>query len=412
MNHRNSDLDEFFVGQDHPSEHSSTAPRVTTEDYRDRAAARADRRRKARKRRRTMIAVLVVIVVVGVGGFAVSNYAGSMLKARMPRQAKEPENRDYPGPGETAVEVSINPGDTGDDIATVLRDADVVATRSAYLDAASANPKSQGIQPGTYALMTKMSAQQALSVLLNAENRLDYVLTIPEGWRFDQVSTKVQSVLGVSQEDVDAALADTSAVGLPKSAKGYFEGWLAPGQYVFPRDVEVGQVFADMIARRVAELDKLEVKKSDREDLLKKASIVMQEAGPGDYAKVARVIENRLASNHRLEMDSTVAYGAGRDTLTLSLEEDFGDSSNPYNTYRHAGLPPSPINNPSLEAIEATLNPADGTWLYFVTVNLYTRETKFATTFAEHQKNVDEYRQWRSEHYEEGGSEGEDEVTQ
>ncbi|RAG60583.1 ABC transporter substrate-binding protein, partial [Burkholderia multivorans] len=87
-------------------------------------------------------------------------------------------------------------------------------------------------------------------------------------------------------------------------------------------------------------------------------------------------------------------HGARAD-LTTPKEERNSDS--PYNTYKRKGLPPGPINSPSAGAVDAALNPADGSWQFFVATNPDTGETKFADTYAEHQKNVEEYRAWLRE---------------
>ena len=86
-------------------------------------------------------------------------------------------------------------------------------------------------------------------------------------------------------------------------------------------------------------------------------------------------------------MDSTVRYGTGK-TGGIPTDAELADSNNKWNTYVHAGLPPSPIGNPGLEAIKAANKPEAGNWLYFVTINLTTGETLFAATSAEHQVNV------------------------
>ncbi len=112
------------------------------------------------------------------------------------------------------------------------------------------------------------------------------------------------------------------------------------------------------------------------------ASIIEGEARrPGDFPKVARVIYNRLERGMRLEMDSTVNYALNADKEIVTYE-DLGVDS-PYNTYRHDGLPPTPINSPGERALRAAIRPADGDWLYFVTVRTETGETKFADDYDE-----------------------------
>ena len=97
-----------------------------------------------------------------------------------------------------------------------------------------------------------------------------------------------------------------------------------------------------------------------------------------------------------LGMDSTVAYGNNVKPAQVTTEMT-QDESNPYNTYKISGLPPTPISNPGDNAIQAALDPEGGNWLYFCTVNLDTGETKFAATADEHDQNVAELRKWQAE---------------
>ena len=97
------------------------------------------------------------------------------------------------------------------------------------------------------------------------------------------------------------------------------------------------------------------------------ASIVQSEGDTADFSKVARVIFNRLKISMPLQMDSTVHYiKKVRGQIFLSTSSTLIKS--PYNTYKHYGLPPSPIGNPGAAAMDAALNPATGDWLYFITV--------------------------------------------
>ena len=85
-------------------------------------------------------------------------------------------------------------------------------------------------------------------------------------------------------------------------------------------------------------------------------------------------------------MDSTILYGLGRSG-GMPTQAELDDASNPYNTRIHPGLPPTPIGSPGKGTITAVLNPPAGDWLYFVTINLDTGETRFASTYAEQQAN-------------------------
>jgi UPF0755 protein len=95
-----------------------------------------------------------------------------------------------------------------------------------------------------------------------------------------------------------------------------------------------------------------------------------------------------------LQLDSTLNYELDTNTIILTSEQLQQDS--PYNTYTNDGLPPGPIANPSEAAINAVLNPEDGDWVYWVTVNLDTKETKFASTNQEFLGHKQEFLNWYS----------------
>ena len=118
------------------------------------------------------------------------------------------------------------------------------------------------------------------------------------------------------------------------------------------------------------------------------ASLVQAEGGPlSDYPKIARVIYNRLAQGIPLQLDSTVLYGL--NTFGILASDQQLNSPSPYNTYRHKGLPPGPIDSPGNAAIQAVLRPATGNWIYFVTVNPKTGETLFTSS----QTQFEQFRQ-------------------
>ncbi|HBR89506.1 MAG TPA: ABC transporter substrate-binding protein, partial [Microbacterium sp.] len=168
------------------------------------------------------------------------------------------------------------------------------------------------------------------------------------------------------------------------------------------------EVIQTMVDRTVASLDTAGVPEADREEILTIASIIQREAREEeDFYKVSRVIQNRLAPDNqetfgRLEMDSTAQYGIGEDDGTVSSSEEALTDDNPWNTYVHPGLPIGPIANPGDVAIDAAMHPAEGPWLYFVTVNLDTGETVFTNTYADHLAAVDQWRAWCSENPDSG----------
>ena len=122
-------------------------------------------------------------------------------------------------------------------------------------------------------------------------------------------------------------------------------------------------------------------------ELITAASLIQMEAPDGDFDKVARVILNRLEEPMRMQFDSTVNYDL-EDQEIATTDEDRARVT-AWNTYAKDGLPDTPIASPSIEAITAMENPAEGPWLYFVTVDKDGR-TVFTTTFEEHQVAIQE----------------------
>lgn len=301
---------------------------------------------------------------------------------------------DYPGPGKGTVTITIPEGATGREIAAILEDADVVATANAFVKAYNAEPRAKSIQPGTFTLKKQMSGSGAVTALLDPSNKANITVTIPEGFTSWQVYERLASAFSLETSKVEAAA--QAGIGLPEVAGGNPEGWFAPLTYTFEPDVTAKEALGQMVAARVSQLKQTEVSEADWEQLLIKASIVEREGNSQDYAKVARVIENRMVEgtevNGLLQMDSTVLYGLKKSGGVPTSSELAQDT--PFNTYIHTGLPPSPIGSPGMDAINAAIHPEAGDWLYFVTVNLDTGETKFAATLNDHNANVQEFREW------------------
>ena len=344
--------------------------------------------RRQRKRRRhglTSLVIVINLVSVGVLGYKA---IGIMRDA----SAQATHADDYRGNGEGEVTVTIPEGASGLDIGDILQEKGVVASGKAFTNAAKNNPKGNTIQPGTYKLKKKMSANAALQALLDPETKGDHTLTVSAGNTKDIIKDRLKQVSNFTDEQIEAAYADTAAIGLPAEAGGNVEGWLAPGTYDVTESATPTDLVKQMVSRTMTQLSNLKVPKENYHVVLTKASIVEREVPPKYYGQAARVIENRLAqvdgeTQGKLQMDSTVLYGLGRSG-GIPAPEEATDPNNQYNTYVHPGLPPGPIGSPSEDAIKAVLNPPAGSWLYFVTVNLDTGETLFSSTSEEQAANT------------------------
>ena len=367
------------------------------DDHRPPPSSRRERRvhGPTPKRGRTVVAVVIAAVLV----LAAVVFAFGSLRSLIPSGGED--YADYEGPGSGQVEVTVEEGQSGSDIASTLTDAGVVASAGAFIQEANADPdKAAKIQPGVYQLKEEMKASDAFAWLADNANRIADGLTIQEGlWR-SEIYQKLSESTEIPVEDYESA-ESSDELELPAEADGKVEGWLFPSTYEFEKDATAVQQLNTMIGKTVEELEKIGLPRENWERTLTVASIVEGESGAADRGKVARVVENRLEQTDgptvgKLQMDSTVHYIYQERGKAGTTDEMRADQS-PYNTYVHQGLPPGPINNPGAAAIEAAADPEEGDWLFFVTVDPSTGETKFTASPEEHEQNRQEFEQWCSE---------------
>lgn len=356
--------------------------------------------RPPRRRRRIggWIALVISVVLVGalvLVGVNLWNTYGDRVQSFF--GASEPLDYEE-GMATGEARVTIVSGDTGASVSPKLFEAGITKTSDALYRYMVENNVVFTFQPGVYQLQQQMTSAAVLQTLQNPESRLDNSVQLREGLTVEQSIQAISEQLGLPLEDLQAATADPAAYGV---AADTLEGWLFPATYDFDEGVSATDVVARMVDRTVQSLDTAGVPVEDRERILTVASIIEREARfPDDFYKVSRVIENRLDPSNqetfgKLEMDSTVQYGAGEmGSGSVSTSEEARNSDNPWNTYMYPGLPKGPIANPGDRAIDAAMKPADGPWLYFVTVNLNTGETVFTNTYSEHLRAVDQWRAW------------------
>lgn len=392
------------------SDASVEAPERAVERRRE-ARRRAQERRVQRRRNLITFVVMVGSMALLIGGAIV--LIRPMFTDRDP--SGEPVT-DYPGPGSGEVEVVVNPGDTGADIGNTLVAADVVASVSAFTQAYTNNPQATQIQAGTYNLPQQIPAVDAVQALLDPDSRSDLTVTIPEGWRASQIYERVAARLDVPLDEVEDAADTLAAEDLPEEAEGEIEGWLFASTYTVQPDATADEVLHTMLDQTIAELERLEVPTEEWHEVLTTASILELEVNDEEHwGQVARVIENRLAGcsdDGTLGMDTTYAYALNKPAWEITRSE--WQEDHPYNTRRVPGLPPTPIGSAGVPAIQAVLDPPEGNWCYFVTVNPDTGETRFTDDIDEHYENQELYRDWLAEQGEptegvEDGDEGEGE---
>ena len=357
----------------------------------------ASGQRTRHKHGRGCVAVVVAIaVIVALGIFAYVKGVELVQGALSGLSAPE----DYSGDGQGSVTVEVREGDTSSDIAATLYDAGVVKSAEAFEEEAIADSRSLDIQPGVYRLREEMSARSALLLLLDPDAKVTNLLTIPEGLRAKEIVARIADETDFSKREATRAYAKAGSLGLPRYADGDPEGYLFPSTYDVSPRLSAVNLLRLMVEQFEAEARDVGVGRGTKAlgvtpgDIVTVASLVQAEARrPRDMPKVASVIYNRLDQRMPLQMDSTLHYAVdsrGEVVAGRALRE----IDSPYNTYQRRGLPPTPINSPGATALEAAAHPADSDYRYFVTVNLRTGATKFAGSYSDHLRNVDQYQEY------------------
>ncbi|MDJ0355515.1 endolytic transglycosylase MltG [Paenarthrobacter sp. PH39-S1] len=345
--------------------------------------------KRVRRRRRSLIFLVVIAFVVAVSYFAFQAVQ-PMLTANTAK--------DYPGPGHGSVTFIVPAGATGRTVAAGLVQDGVVQSESAFLDALQAVSGGALIQPGTFGLKLEMKASDAVSVLLAPDNNKVHYAAIDQNLREPEVLALLAKSTGIAESEFTTLAKTPATFGLPAAARS-LEGYLKPGEYRFPLEMTAQQILAQLVQATKDTLVKDGVTDpKDQYRVLTIASIIEFEGNEANYAMISGAIENRLNNPNaetggRLESDATVAYGLGLKTYNIT-DAQKNDASNPYNTFANPGLPVGPIGSPKAKAIDAAAHPQVNPYYFWVTVNLTTGETLYATTYAEHLTNVAKYQAW------------------
>ena len=378
--------------------------------------ARANRNRRKRRHVTGLALMALIGVLIGaalLGGKMFSGIFGTPS--------------DFDGDGVKDVVVQVHNGDSTTAIGRTLQDADVVATSQAFVDAAAGNTTIAAIQPGFYKVRTEIPASGAVSRLADPANRVGLV-TIPEGLQLDDttdvktndvaagifslvakascVDLDGESHCGVKADDLKKAAetADPAALAIPAWAiepiKGLgndhrrIEGLIAPGTWNVDPSGSAQDILSTLIGASATQYEQNGLLQAGAAEnlspyqVLVVASLVQKESKPDDFAKVTRVIYNRLiAPDHRrLEFDSTVNYSLDRREVATTDADRARET--PWNTYVREGLPATPICSPGQPAVAAAETPEPGDWLYFVTIDLQ-GTTNFTRDYQQHLANIE-----------------------
>ncbi|MEE4659330.1 MAG: endolytic transglycosylase MltG [Halieaceae bacterium] len=304
-----------------------------------------------------------------------------------------------PAPGVQDI-LLVGSGASLSTIAAQLAEKDVLRWPRLWTLAARLQGLDARVQRGEYSLVTARSPRQLLQMLV-AGDVVTYSVTLAEGLNFRQAFELVQqqeALAKVLTGPEDKALLSVIA------PQEHPEGWFFPDTYVFRR----GETDLDILRQAHRRMrTALAEAWTDREEglpyrepyeALIMASIVEKETGlPAERGQIAGVFVRRLQRGMRLQTDPTVIYGLGPDFDGNLRKKHLADDTNLYNTYRHKGLPPTPIALPGREALAAAVRPVQGSALYFVARGDGSHQ--FSTTLAEHESAVRQYQLTRRKDY-------------
>jgi UPF0755 protein len=286
--------------------------------------------------------------------------------------------------------VLLRPGWSARHIAGELQAAGVIRSASAFLVLHYAQPE-RTLKAGEYCFDQPANALEVRDRLVRGDVFV-HTVVIPEGYNiFDVAAAIEQAGLGSSRQAFLAVAQSPALIHDLDPQASSLEGYLFPDTYSFTRTQSMQDMALAMVQRFRREARALGFTE-DMHRVVTLASIIEKEtAVPEERPVVASVYYNRLARKMPLAADPSVIYAAllaGRYQGTIYQSDLQFDS--PYNTYKHAGLPPGPIANPGRAALEAALHPAHTDYLYFVSDAQ--GHHRFARTLAEHERNVAAYR--------------------
>jgi len=327
---------------------------------------------------------LIILVVVAVILMVIIVFASWVLVAV--NSAKDPNNK-------TQVVFVVEQGSGIDKIASDLSKNGLISDKNLFILYAKLGPSRGKLKPGVYLFSPSMSLSKIADTIGKAEIANKKVV-FQEGLTIAEMGQKwARAGFGTAQDFISASAPPnrfSQAFLSYRSNPNSLEGYLYPATY----NVVVNTSAADQISAMLDSFGSVVIPKlppeyqnsSKLNNLITLASIVEKEANTTEDRKlVASVFYNRLKLGMKLESDVTVNYATGKSETSAS---DIGVDS-PYNTYKIVGLPLGPICNPGLDAILATLNPAQTDYLFFIADK--NGVIRLARTLQEHEANIKKY---------------------
>lgn len=343
--------------------------------------------RRRRARTAAAVAVLVLFAIVAAAAFA------GWYSLYRPQHSI---------PAGSEVEVVVAKGSSTAAIAEQLTAAGIVDNALMFRVTARRSEADGKLKAGTYLLTTGIGYDAAIAKLEKGPEIVYYDVPIPEGFTAKQVAARFAKRTGIPEDELlGLILGGASQFSgdhpyLKDAYGGSLEGFLFPATYRVKKGTTAEQVvemMLDTFDKNTADLDMSYAKSKNLtlNDVVTIASIMEREVKlEKEYPLVASVIYNRLKIRMRLQLDSTVFYGLPEGTKVLTKADL--QNNHPYNTYSHYGLPPGPLGNPGLKAIEAAAHPKQTKYLYYVLTGEDGSQT-FATNYDDFMKAVKIYRE-------------------
>jgi len=333
----------------------------------------------------TVSVILLIFAGIVTGGYL---YVKNALEPRDPQDHRE-------------IEVKIPIGSGVGTIADILEKKKVIKDATVFKYYVKLKNET-GFQAGTYHLKPSMTFDEIIASLKTGKVYKDavYKITIPEGTRLKDIVAIIDRETKYSKGEIEALVNDRTFIRqlmdeypgslteeiLQKNVKYPLEGYLFPATYTFDdENVPLENIIREMVKKTDDVLQKylpdIEQKKMTVHQVLTLASLIEEEATKlSDRKLISSVFYNRMKIGMPLQTDPTVLYALGIHKDRVLYEDLKVDD--PYNTYKHAGLPPGPIANAGTDSIEAALYPKHSDYYYFLATK--TGEVLFSKTKEEH----------------------------
>lgn len=295
--------------------------------------------------------------------------------------------------GEEAI-ITVAQGEGARNIANDLADAHLIGNVNKFLDLIDSRNAASSLIPGTYLFSGGMTSDEILDALLEGPAATGVAITIPEGYTREAIAEAVAAGTGNSISRSDFLLASENASVyaaeypfLVDAGQNSLEGFLFPKTYTVTAVDTAETLVRMMLSQFQSETAGLDWSYPasvglTQYDAVKLASVVEKESNSESMPTIASVFYNRLASDRPyLESDATTAYEVGHDPTADEVHAE-----TPYSTYTNPGLPPTPICNPSLTALQAVCSPEQTDYMFFFTNSDGTHE--FSRTYDEHQAAI------------------------